>query len=195
MKLLAKTAEERYRSARGLKADLDRCLREWQSTGRISHFFPGENDATDRFSIPQHLYGREGEIAQLLDAFERVSNGSSEMMLVSGLAGIGKSALIHEIHKPITGRRGFFITGKFDQFKRNIPYASLAQAFQEFIRQLLTRTDEDSASGRPLYTKRWDKMARSLLRSFLNSNSLWGSNPFCRTFPRQSHRTGSTMFS
>jgi predicted ATPase/serine phosphatase RsbU (regulator of sigma subunit)/tRNA A-37 threonylcarbamoyl transferase component Bud32 len=143
LKLLAKTAEERYRSARGLKADLDRCLREWQATGRIAHFLPGENDATDRFSIPQHLYGREKEIAALLHAFERVSNGSSEVMLVSGHPGIGKSALIHEIHKPITGRRGFFISGKFDQFKRNIPYASLAQAFQEFIRQLLTGTDEE----------------------------------------------------
>jgi predicted ATPase/serine phosphatase RsbU (regulator of sigma subunit)/tRNA A-37 threonylcarbamoyl transferase component Bud32 len=143
MKLLAKTAEERYRGARGLKADLDRCLREWQTSGQITHFLLGENDATDRFNISQHLYGRERETSELLQAFERVSNGSSEMMLVSGHAGIGKSALIQEIHKPITGRRGFFITGKFDQFKRNIPYASLAQAFQEFIRQLLTRTDEE----------------------------------------------------
>ena len=143
MKLMAKTAEERYRSARGLKADLDRCLREWQTSGRITHFLPGENDATNRFSIPQRLYGRELEISTLMEAFERVSNASSEMVLVSGHAGIGKSALIQEIHKPITGRRGFFITGKFDQFKRNIPYASLAQAFQEFIRQVLTRTDEE----------------------------------------------------
>ncbi len=143
MKLLAKNADERYRSARGLKADLDQCLREWQTSGHITHFPPGENDTTDRFSIPQHLYGRERETSELLEAFERVSDGPAEIMLVSGHAGIGKSALIHEIHKPITGRRGFFITGKFDQFKRNIPYASLAQAFQEFIRQLLTRTDDE----------------------------------------------------
>ncbi len=183
MKLLAKTAEERYRSARGLKADLDRCLREWQSTGRISHFFPGENDATDRFSIPQHLYGREGEIAQLLDAFERVSNGSSEMMLVSGLAGIGKSALIHEIHKPITGRRGFFITGKFDQFKRNIPYASLAQAFQEFIRQLLTRTDEELGEWKTTLHEALGQNGQVLIKIIPELELVVGEQPFLPDLP------------
>lgn len=142
MKLLAKTAEDRYQSGYGLKADLEQCLNQLQQTGNISNFILGERDKSGQFLIPQKLYGREAQVATLMDAFERVSTGTAELMLVSGYSGIGKSCLVYEIHKPIVGARGYFIAGKFDQFKRNIPYGSLIQAFQELIRQILTESSE-----------------------------------------------------
>ncbi len=145
MKLLAKTAEDRYQSSLGLKADLETCLTQLQTDGEISHFLVGQLDSYSQFSIPQKLYGREIEVATLLEAFDRVSSGSTEMMLVSGYSGIGKSCLVYEVHKPIVRQRGYFISGKFDQFKRNIPFASLIQAFQDLMRQLLTETDDQIA--------------------------------------------------
>ncbi|MUG98325.1 AAA family ATPase [Scytonema sp. UIC 10036] len=146
MKLLAKTAEERYQNALGLKADLEECLQQLQASGIIADFSIGQLDLYSQFIIPQKLYGREKEVAILMNAFERVSLGATEMMLVSGYSGIGKSCLVNEVHKPIVRQRGYFISGKFDQFKRNIPYASLIQAFQELIRQLLTESSEQIAN-------------------------------------------------
>ncbi|MBD1914757.1 MULTISPECIES: hybrid sensor histidine kinase/response regulator [Cyanophyceae] len=142
MKLLEKTAEDRYQSALGLKADLDRCQQQLWETGTIVHFPIGQLDCFSQFLIPQTLYGRENEVATLLAAFEQVSAGAAELMLVSGYSGIGKTSLVQEVHKPIALRRGYFIAGKFDQFKRNSPYASLTQAFQELMRQLLTESDD-----------------------------------------------------
>lgn len=146
MKLLAKTAEDRYQSALGLKGDLEECLRQLENNSQITEFTIGQLDLSSQFTIPQKLYGREAEVNILLDAFERISNGKTEMMLVSGYSGIGKSSLVNEIHKPIVRQRGYFISGKFDQFKRNIPYASLIQAFQELMRQLLTENTESLAA-------------------------------------------------
>ncbi|GAX45186.1 ATP-binding region ATPase domain protein [Tolypothrix sp. NIES-4075] len=145
MKLLAKTAEQRYQSALGLKADLEECLNKVQATGTIEDFIVGQLDSYSQFIIPQKLYGREKEVASLINAFDRVSLGATEIILVSGYSGIGKSSLVNEIHKPIVRQRGYFISGKFDQFKRNIPYASIIQAFQELIRQLLTESAEKVA--------------------------------------------------
>ncbi|MDZ8054953.1 MAG: AAA family ATPase [Aulosira sp. ZfuVER01] len=145
MKLLAKTAEDRYQNALGLKADLEKCLQQLQATGKIANFSIGQLDLYSQFVIPQKLYGREKEVAILMNAFERVSVGSTEIMLVSGYSGIGKSCLVNEVHKLIVRQRGYFISGKFDQFKRNIPYASLIQAFQELIRQLLTESSKQIA--------------------------------------------------
>ncbi|MEH2283974.1 MAG: AAA family ATPase [Nostoc sp.] len=146
LKLLAKTAEERYQSAWGLKADLEECLFHLQVTGKIENFVPGRQDKSGHFLIPQKLYGREAEVATLMAAFERVANPPEstlrgvELMLVSGYSGIGKTSVVNEVHKPILGARGYFIAGKFDQFKRNIPYTSLIQAFQSLIQQLLTES-------------------------------------------------------
>ncbi len=156
MKLLAKTAENRYQSALGLKADLGRCqqlLQQHDTSNEtdaqlIEPFLLGQVDCCSQFLIPQKLYGRDVEVATLLAAFDRVSHGSTELMLVSGYSGIGKTALVNEVHKPISQKRGYFIAGKFDQFKRNIPYASLTQAFQELMRQLLTESDERIAVWR-----------------------------------------------
>ncbi|HEY9597600.1 MAG TPA: serine/threonine-protein kinase PknK, partial [Cyanophyceae cyanobacterium] len=155
LKLMAKTAEERYQSAFGLRRDLETCLQQYSETGRISPFSLGERDLCDRFVIPEKLYGREAEVATLLAAFERVSgreaeenndfqssslNSRSELMLVAGFSGIGKTAVINEVHKPIVRQRGYFIKGKFDQFKRNIPFSAWVQAFQNLMRQLLTES-------------------------------------------------------
>lgn len=141
IKLLAKIPEERYQSAWGIKADLETCLQQLKTTGNIGHFSLGSQDISDKFHIPQKLYGREQEITQLLTTFERVSQGKAEIILVSGYSGIGKSALVNEIHKPITKQRGFFINGKFDQLQRDIPYAAITQALQSLVRQLLSEPE------------------------------------------------------
>ncbi|WP_449418330.1 trifunctional serine/threonine-protein kinase/ATP-binding protein/sensor histidine kinase [Phormidium nigroviride] len=150
MKLIAKNAEDRYQSAQGLKVDLEECLNQLQATGRIRNLTPGKKDKSGQFLIPQKLYGRESEVAALLEAFERISNPPTglsqvEIMLVSGYSGIGKTSVVQEVHKPIVRQRGYFTTGKFDQFKRNIPYAAIIQAFSELIRQQLTETTEQIA--------------------------------------------------
>ncbi|MEG4445745.1 AAA family ATPase [Microcoleus sp. AT9_B5] len=145
MKLLAKNAEDRYQSAAGLKFDLETCLQQLQTTGKIENFPIGQRDRGNQLLIPQKLYGRETEVQILLDAFGRVSLGATEMMLVSGYSGIGKTSIVNEVHKPIVAARGAFIAGKCDQFKRNIPYAALIQAFQELVRQLLTESSEQIA--------------------------------------------------
>jgi predicted ATPase/class 3 adenylate cyclase/tRNA A-37 threonylcarbamoyl transferase component Bud32 len=168
MKLLAKTAEERYQSAWGIKADLEECLLQWQNNGKIIYFPLARQDISDRFHIPQKLYGREAEIEMLLGAFQRVAAGGigrevaenpqslldsgkqsrGEMMLVSGYSGIGKSALVQEIYKPVTQKRGYFISGKFEQFGGNIPYSAIISAFSDLVRQLLSETEASLARWR-----------------------------------------------
>ncbi|MBV6623337.1 MAG: AAA family ATPase [Rivularia sp. (in: Bacteria)] len=139
-KLIAKNAEDRYQTAKGLLADLELCREQLEMTGTIIEFQPGRLDVLSQLLIPQKLYGRETQVNQLLDAFKRVSKGSRELILVSGYSGIGKSSVVYEINKPITQKRGYFISGKFDQFKRNIPYASLIQALSCLMQQLLTES-------------------------------------------------------
>jgi predicted ATPase/signal transduction histidine kinase/DNA-binding NarL/FixJ family response regulator/tRNA A-37 threonylcarbamoyl transferase component Bud32 len=146
LKLMAKTAEDRYQSAAGLEADLRLCLHQLQEHQVLEPFALGQADMTDRFQIPQKLYGRETETAQLLAAFEQLNQPANEakksqLVLVIGAAGIGKSALVHEIHKPIVARRGYFIAGKYDQLQRDIPYSALSRAFQDLVRQLLTERE------------------------------------------------------
>ncbi|HYO73909.1 MAG TPA: serine/threonine-protein kinase PknK, partial [Archangium sp.] len=147
-RLLAKRAEERYQSAFTLRADLERCLEGLDGQGAITAFSIGHNDSPGVLRLPQRLYGRERESETLLGAFERVAQGGKELLLVAGYSGIGKTALVHELHKPIVARRGYFISGKFDQFNRNIPYASLIQAVQQLVRQLLTEPAGELARWR-----------------------------------------------
>ena len=149
MKLLAKTAEERYQTAAGVEADLRRCLSEWETEGVITRFPLGTHDASDRLLIPETLYGRETEIAGLLAAFDRVvARGTTELVLVSGYSGIGKSSVVNELHKALVSPRGLFAAGKFDQYKRNVPYATLAQAFQSLVRQILGKSDAEVSRWR-----------------------------------------------
>ncbi|HEY9623753.1 MAG TPA: AAA family ATPase [Crinalium sp.] len=150
VKLMAKNAEDRYQSAWGVKTDLEICLSQLGETGQIEPIQLGLQDVSDQFHIPQKLYGRDREIVTLLAAFNRVAclkeNAATgfnvEMMLVSGYAGIGKSALVQELYKPITEKRGYFISGKFDQFQRNIPYSAIADALKKLVQQLLGEPDE-----------------------------------------------------
>ncbi|MDJ0554948.1 MAG: AAA family ATPase [Microcoleaceae cyanobacterium MO_207.B10] len=171
LKLMAKNAEDRYQSALGLTYDLEQCLRQWQEKRKIETFELGSRDISDRFLIPEKLYGRETEVGALLDAFERVAHppqtshltksgassefpltkgdgrgitpggGRSEMMLVAGFSGIGKTVVVNEVHKPIVRQRGYFIKGKFDQFQRNIPFSAFVQAFRDLMGQLLHESD------------------------------------------------------
>ncbi len=176
-KLMEKNAENRYQSALGLKHDLEKCLAQLQETGEIKAFVLGKQDICDRFIIPEKLYGRESEVAELLAAFDRVANphsqaeyrsqaepgnegndgkeGSplikeswgganlsrSEMMLVAGFSGVGKTVVVNEVHKPIVRQRGYFIKGKYDQFQRNIPFSAFVQAFRDLMKQLFSESD------------------------------------------------------
>src|ERR1700681_1394329 len=149
MKLLAKTAEHRYQTAGGIEADLRRSLVEWEAHGRIEPFSLGGCDASDRLLIPEKLYGREREIDALIAVFDRVvANGTPELVLVSGYSGIGKSSVVNELHKALVPPRGLFASGKFDQYKRDIPYATLGQAFQTLIRQILAKSEAEVAEWR-----------------------------------------------
>ena len=139
LKLLAKNAEDRYQSAFGLKADLEKVQKNLTGFQNLSGFSfdLAQNDFSGKLQIPQKLYGRDNEVNTLLQAFERVSLGKTEMMLVAGYSGVGKTALVREIHKPMTSKRGYFAAGKFDQFQKNIPYSAITQAFNEFCHYLL----------------------------------------------------------
>jgi serine/threonine protein kinase len=149
MKLLAKTPEERYQTAGGIQHDLQRCLDAWETEHRIDQFTIGEHDTPDRLVIPEKLYGREREIETLLAAFDRVvASGTPELVLVSGYSGIGKSSLVNELYKVLVPPRGLFASGKFDQYKRDIPYSTLAQGFQNLIRPLLGKSDTELAGWR-----------------------------------------------
>ncbi|MDB9375452.1 trifunctional serine/threonine-protein kinase/ATP-binding protein/sensor histidine kinase [Nodularia sphaerocarpa] len=148
MKLMAKNAEDRYQSALGLKHDLEKCWDELKNTGKITDFEIGKRDLCDRFLIPEKLYGRKAEVKTLLNACERVSQGKTEMMLVAGFSGIGKTAVVNEIHKPITRQQGYFIKGKFDQFNRNIPFSAFVQALRDLIGQLFSESDAQLAQWR-----------------------------------------------
>jgi PAS domain S-box-containing protein len=144
MKLLAKTAEERYQTAAGLERDLRRCLVELENNGSITEFPLGEHDTPDHLRIPEKLYGRKQEIGTLLASFERVvADGRPELVLVSGYSGIGKSSFVNELHKVLVPPRGLFASGKFDQYKRNIPYWTLAQAFQSLVHPLLAQSESE----------------------------------------------------
>ncbi len=149
IKLLAKTAEERYQTASGLKFDLERCLQQLETMGDIEPFALGEDDISDRLLIPQKLYGREKDIENLLGAFQRVvERAAPEMVMVAGYSGIGKTSLVRELCKPIIHEHGLFISGKFDQYKRDVPYSTIAEAFRELIQQILTESEERIAKWR-----------------------------------------------
>src|SRR6266498_1609465 len=149
MKLLAKTAEERYQTAAGLERDLRRCLAQWEADRRIDAFPLGQQDRPDRLLIPEKLYGRDREIEKLLASFDRViKGGTPELVLVAGYSGIGKSSVVNELHKVLVPPRGLFASGKFDQYKRDIPYSTLAQAFQSLTRRLLAKSEADLATWR-----------------------------------------------
>jgi len=143
MKLLAKPPEDRYQSAQGIEADLAECLGQWRQGHSVDLFPLARQDIPEHLEIPERLYGRDAEIQQLLAAFERVRGGAKELLLITGYAGIGKTALVRETCSVIVSRGGHFVSGKYDQLERSLPCAALIQAFRELMRQILT---EDEAA-------------------------------------------------
>ncbi|WP_437323463.1 AAA family ATPase [Sorangium sp. So ce381] len=156
LKLLSKAAEERYQSALGLRHDLDRCFSQLRQSGAIEPFPLGQRDVSDQFQVPQRLYGRERELQALAAAFERVvANGRPELVLVSGYSGIGKSSLVAELHRPIVRERGFFLSGKFEQLKRDVPYRPLLHAFRGLVQEILGASEQQ--------VERWRERLREAL--------------------------------
>ncbi len=148
LKLLAKNAEDRYQSLEGLLSDIEWCRRSLAGTGTIEPFPLARNDVCDRLQISQKLYGRDSEYGRLIAALKNVTAGNTELLLVTGYAGIGKSSLVNEMHKSVVAQGGYFISGKFDQFKRTIPYSAINQAFRELMQQILTESESRIAQWR-----------------------------------------------
>jgi predicted ATPase/signal transduction histidine kinase len=154
LKLLAKAPEERYQTATGVAADLRRCLSDGSAAGRGPAFPLGREDVPERLSLPVRRYGRSSEVAELLAAYDHVAgDGASELLLVSGPSGIGKSMVVHELDRELAGRSGAFAAGKFDQFKAGVPYAPLAHAFGTLVRRLLTKPEAELAAWREVLTR------------------------------------------
>jgi len=163
IKLLAKNAEDRYQSAAGLKYDLETCLQQLKSSGKISSFSLANRDRSSELIIPEQLYGREKEIKTILAAFARIKEGRSEIILISGYSGIGKTTLVKEVDREIAADRGYFIEGKFDQFKKDIPYSALIVAFRDLLRQILTETEAKIAIWRDRLLKALAPNARVII--------------------------------
>ncbi len=184
MKLMAKNAEGRYQTARGLKADLETCLIQLQTTGKIQPFAIAQRDIAVRFQIPEKLYGREAEIAHLMGTFEAVATGPAQLMLVAGYSGIGKSVLVQEVHKPILAKRGYFISGKFDQFKRNIPFAPLIKAFQDLIRyHILTESSKAIATWKKQLSAALENQGQVIIEVIPELELLLGKQPALPELP------------
>ena len=153
MKLMSKAPEDRYQSASGLTLDLENCLNQLSTQGKINDFQLGTRDITDRFQIPEKLYGRHAESQGILAGFNRTCDGNSEFLLITGRSGVGKSSLVNEVYKPLTQHKGYFLKGKFDQFHQDVPYSALAQAFQKLIHQLLTEKESSLARWKEKFLK------------------------------------------
>lgn len=151
LKLLAKNAEDRYQTASGVQADLLRCLKMLEAQGRIESFDLGAHDGSDRLVLPEKLYGREADVKSLLSAFDRVArHGATELMLLSGYSGVGKSSVVNELQKRLVAQRSLFASGKFDQYKRDIPYATLTQSLRGLVEQILGSSEEELGRWRTI---------------------------------------------
>ena len=188
LKLLAKNAEDRYQTAMGLEADLQRCLAEWRSYRRIEQFPLGADDVPDRLLIPEKLYGREREVDVLLSAFGRVTQGPAEFVLVSGYSGVGKSSVVNELHKVLVRSRGLFAAGKFDQYKRDVPYATLAQAFQMLVRQILGMNEGEVALWRRALLEAVGPNGQLMVNLIPEVEFLIGKQPPVAELPSQESR-------
>lgn len=194
LKLLSKKAEERYSSAFSLESDLDRCLKEWKENGAISLFPLGEHDLYHKLQISQKIYGRELQIEKVLKAFDAVCKGTTEMVLLAGFPGIGKTSIVHEIHKPILEKRGFFISGKFDQYKANIPYSAFIEAFQDLIQQVLTESDDIIAMWRERLKAALGVNARVIMEVIPELRYVIGEKPPAQGFDSQESQNRFNFF-
>ncbi|MEM5384052.1 AAA family ATPase [Paraburkholderia phymatum] len=196
MKLLAKSAEERYQTAAGVEHDLQRCLADWQRQHRVDTFPLGEHDTPDRLLIPEKLYGREREVDTLVAAFDRiVKSGPPELVLVSGYSGIGKSSVVNELHKVLVPPRGLFASGKFDQYKRDIPYSTLVQAFESLVRPLLGKPDTELANWRSNFLEALEPNAQLMTDLIPDLKLIVGEPPPVPTLePQQAQRRFMLVF-
>jgi PAS domain S-box-containing protein len=192
LRLLAKTVEERYQTAGGLGADLQRCLTEWEGQGYIEPFPLGTFDVPNRLLIPEKLYGREREVNALLAAFDRVvAQGTLELVLISGYSGIGKSSVVNELHKVLVLRRGLFASGKLDQYKRDIPYATLAQAFQTLVRQILLKSEAEVDHWRSALQEALGQNGQLIISLIPEVEFILGKQP---PVPDMAHRDAQNRF-
>jgi PAS domain S-box-containing protein len=196
MKLLAKTPEERYQTASGVEQDLRHCLAEWARQRCIEPFRLGAYDMPDRLLIPEKLYGREREVGALVAAFSSViSSGAPELVLISGYSGIGKSAVVNELHKVLVPSRGLFASGKFDQYKRDIPYSTLVQAFRGLVRPLLGKREMELATWRDALTEALGPNARLMTDLIPELKLIIGDPPPVPEFePHQAQRRFQLVF-
>jgi serine/threonine protein kinase len=186
MKLLAKTAEDRYQTAVGLESDLRRCLTESETLRRFKEFLLGERDTPDRLLIPEKLYGRTSETETLLAFFNRVvENGTPELVLVSGYSGVGKSSVVNELHKALVPLNGLFASGKFDQYKRDIPYTTLAQAFQSLVHPLLSKSEGEFREWRDAIQEALGPNARLMFDLVPELKLILGEQPPVPALPPQ----------
>jgi predicted ATPase/class 3 adenylate cyclase/tRNA A-37 threonylcarbamoyl transferase component Bud32 len=148
LRLMAKAAEDRYQSAHGLMLDLERLQTALDAGEPSPDFRLGADDVSPRFGIPQKLYGRQKETEELLRALDNAATDRPTLLLVSGYSGVGKSRLVYEVQRALVARRGFFVSGKFDQFNRAVPFASLHEALRRLAGQILTEPDEQIARWR-----------------------------------------------
>ena len=189
MKLLSKTAEDRYQTAAGLEHDLRRCSAQWEAERRILEFPLGHDDTPERLFIPEKLYGREREVETLLASFDRVvKTGTPELVLVSGHPGIGKSSVVQELHKVLVPPRGLFASGKFDQYKRDIPYSTLAQAFQSLVRRLLAKSEVELETWREALREALGANGRLLVDLVPELKLIIGEQPPIPELPPQDAR-------
>ncbi len=194
LKLLAKNAEERYQTAAGLEADLRRCQSIWHSHGRVDSFLLGTDDFSGRLLIPEKLYGRESEVGALLAAFDRVvAGGRPELILVSGYSGIGKSAVVNELHKSLVSPRALFASGKFDQYKRDIPYATVAQAFHSLIRPLLSKPEAEVRQWRDDLCQALSPNGSFMVDLIPELKSIVGEQPAVIALPPQEAKTRAQL--
>jgi len=196
MKLLAKTAEDRYQTAAGVEHDLRRCLADWQQQRQINAFTLSEHGTCDRLLIPEKLYGREREVDKLVAAFGRiVENGAPELVLVTGYSGIGKSSVVNELHKVLVPPRGIFASGKFDQYRRDVPYSTLVQAFQSLVRSLLGKNDTELANWREALQQALDANARLMTDLIPELKLILGEPPLVPALdPQQAQRRFLLVF-
>ncbi|MFH0958355.1 MAG: serine/threonine-protein kinase PknK, partial [Pseudomonadota bacterium] len=191
LKLLAKNADNRYQSALGIKSDLEKCLRQIQKHGTAPNFKLACSDVPERFEIPQKLYGRDSDTENLLDAFARVSKGGKEVTLVTGEAGIGKTSLVKEVYRPVTGRGAYFVSGKFNQFGRNIPHSAVISACQKLISQILTESQESLADWKSRFLNALGNSGKIIAEVIPEIELIVGPQP---SVPELGHIAAQTRF-
>lgn len=201
LKLLAKNAEDRYQNGWGLRADILECLDRLEPAGHVRGFPLGANDVPNSFRVSQRIYGREEETAALLTAFERVAEpthagaSTTELFLIGGYSGIGKTVLVRELYRVLERRNGYFVTGKFDQLQRDVPYFALTQAISSLVRQWLTESDVHLEAWRSRLLEALGENAQVLIDVVPELERIVGPQPACRELgPDESKNRLNALF-